>query len=159
MNIQFINFLVEFITRAIPECISLTIFITAILRLKIDWKKTIIIGTIVAFGVLVFRWLILSTGLHTAASIITLALLFASFYKVPKFKSLIASIIGMLFLGTIELISFAFFKLAYNLDIHQLAQNKLLWDLSLWINIVVLLFSSYIIYRTKWYGRNISRIQ
>lgn len=155
MSIEFINLFVEFVTRMAPECISLTFFITVILRLSIDWKKILIIGAAVAFLVLVFRLLILNTGLHTAAAIITLALLVTYFYKVPKLESLIASTIGMLFLITVELISFTFFKLTYNLDINQLAQNKLLWNLSMWLNIVVIFIISYIISRTKWYRQNI----
>lgn len=159
MSIEFINTFVEFLTRMAPECISLTFFIIVTLRLTVDWKKIIIIGTTVAFLVLVFRLLILNTGLHTAAAIITLALLVTYFYKVPKLESLIASIIGMLFLIIVELTSFTFFKLAYNLDIHQLAQNKLLWNLSLWLNIVFIFLISYIISRTKWYRHNISKNQ
>ncbi len=137
--------LVSYFLKGIPECVALTMLTISILKLKNVWKKILITGLAVATIVLIVRTVLLSTGLHTALAILSMALLVSFFFKVPKLNSIVASTISMIVLCICEFSVFYFFKTFWGMDINDLAQNHLLWVLNSWICTFIIVLTSILI--------------
>lgn len=146
----------NFFLIGIPESIALASFTIIILRLPIIWKYTIYIGLFIAITVLFLRTLMLSTGIHSAAAVITTALLVSFFYKFPKFNALIASVVCFFYLNLLELGLFFVIKYGLTLDIGEVAQNRWHWTISAWVKTAFLALTAFLFTRSNWYrqGKN-----
>jgi len=150
------NELFNLLTIGLPEGIVMALLTVTLLRIKYKWSIIVAIGAITSTIVLIFRLQLLITGIHTAAAIIIMALLVAHFFKVPKLASLIATVVGLLFLNIFELFGFVVIKYIFEMDIKDLAQNMFYWIIFAWIKIILLCLTALVISRSDWYlqGRN-----
>lgn len=147
------NEILNFFIIGVPESIVLTVFTIIILRLRIEWNKTIYISLFIALTVLLFRILMLGTGIHTAVAVITMALLVAHFYRVTKLNALIASVICFIFLNILEFTGFSIYKFCLGFDINDLAQNRWHWIITAWVKIIVVAITAFLLTKSSWYRR------
>ncbi|SFQ98208.1 hypothetical protein [Desulfoscipio geothermicus] len=155
MKSHLVDTALNFIIIGIPECIVLTMLVLALLR--VDYAKIwqiIAVGTSMAAAVLIIRLTVQSTGIpgiHTAAAILTMAILVARYYRVSKVLSSVASIVAMILLLLTEIFCYNLFIKIFGMDVTSLAQHRLYWTLTSWLHIVCLIIITAVITRTKWY--------
>jgi thiol:disulfide interchange protein len=146
---------VNFFIIGIPECIVLTMLVLALLR--VNYAKTwqiITTGVILAAAVLIVRLIVPGTGMpgiHTAAAMLTLAMLVAHFYRISKEKSLIVSIFAIFLTALSELPTYSLIAKILHINVISLTQHRLYWIFTNWLHIACLAIITAVITRTGWY--------
>lgn len=98
--------LLSLIFQGIPEQIALVTLAFILAKIKIDWKKIVLLGVFLAFTAYALRLLPITFGTHT---IILIGLLFPfliQFCQVPFLIALKASLVSFLTLIVVEYVLF-----------------------------------------------------
>ncbi|MBZ4688570.1 MAG: hypothetical protein JG764_2203 [Clostridiales bacterium] len=145
MEIPFISL----IFQGIPEMIAFSILILTINNDLKEWKKGILVGIFFAVALFFIRKLPISYGIHTLLITFLAVIVFKNFFDFNIFVLIKSILLGevLIFIG--EMISFAFLSKVLGYNISELVDNHVLWVVSGWPQIFLLLFVSYLFRNTK----------
>ena len=85
-----------------------------IAKIPLDWRKIILIGTVLAFGAYILRLFPIAFGLHTILQIVLLVIVLTLLGKAELSLSLIASLLSFLTLAIFEFICLSLLMPVFN---------------------------------------------
>lgn len=141
------------ILTGIPEQIATVVLAFILARVKLQWKKIFIMGTILAVSAYIMRTLPITFGVHTIVNIGLLIFLMHNFVKVDLTPAVISSIITYLILIIVEtliyLIVLPIFDIPMGLVADNISLRLLLGGLLVLILVIISIITNIFIKRKR----------
>lgn len=135
----------QMIFLGLPEGITLAIFAFVLSKLKIEWLKIIIIGSILPVVTFFLRLLPITFGVHTIVSIGVLFFLLIILGRINLVSAVTNSIITFLFLIIFETICSAIIMNLFNLSLDTVKNNVFINMAVAYPHNILLLLTAYLI--------------
>lgn len=112
--------LIALILQGIPETVGVVTLAFVIAKLSLDWRKIVLIGSALAFGVYFLRLFPIAFGIHTIFQVVLLFIALIWICKGDLSLSLIASLLSFLALAMFEFISLSILMPIFGLTLETL---------------------------------------
>lgn len=142
MEIPFLSLLLQ----GIPEMIAFSIFVLAMNGDLKNWKKGVVVGVSLAITVFLIRKFPVSYGLHTLILMMLSTVLFKILFNFDLIKIIKSILICAIILGIGEVSSYLIFINLFGYSAQELTGNIVVWIVSGWPQIILLLVFAYIFY-------------
>ncbi|KUO64103.1 MAG: hypothetical protein APF84_08315 [Gracilibacter sp. BRH_c7a] len=141
--------LLALIFQGIPEQIAVVTLVFVLTRIRLEWKKIVLFGIILAFAAYVLRLFPITFGIHTIVLIGLQFVFLVQLYQAPVIIALRGTLIAFLIFIVIEYICFTL--LIYLFDINfETYLNNIPTRILIGLPQVFLLFTlSYIILKVR----------
>lgn len=141
--------LFSLVFQGIPEMIAITTLAYVIARAKLEWKKIIFIGVILALSAYLIRLLPITFGVHTILLICFLIFLLLRFTDVSLTKAIVGVIFSFIVLVLVEALSHIAYSNIFGLTSNSIVKNKVFMALIGIPQVGFLFFLSFIIYKVS----------
>lgn len=141
IDIPFIAFLLQ----GIPETVAVVTLAFVIAKISLDWRKIILIGTVLAFGAYILRLFLIPFGIHTILQIMLLLLALIWLGKGDFSLSLIASLLSFLALAIIEFVCLSLLMPVFGVTPETLFTNLVIRIVITEPQVVLLFLSAFLV--------------
>ncbi|KGK86306.1 membrane protein [Desulfosporosinus sp. HMP52] len=118
--------LIAFILQGIPELIAVVTLAFVIVRIPLNWKRIVVIGSVIALISYTVRLFPIPFGVHTILQVVLLFLILTWFGKGDFSLSIIASLLSFLSLGIMEYFCLSLLMPVFGVNPEELFSNLLL---------------------------------
>ena len=135
--------------QGIPTAMALSILILTVNNSLKYWKTGLVIGALLGVMLFFIRLLPVAFGIHTLIMISLYIIVFRLYFKFSFLNLIKAMLIGILIIVISEAFIFVFLSGLLSLTIEAIFESSLILILVGWIEILLLLVISLIIYNRK----------
>ncbi|MGI6712658.1 MAG: hypothetical protein ACOX4L_08080 [Bacillota bacterium] len=141
--------LIRLVLQGIPENIALVTLGFVLVKAKIEWKKIIVLGVILAISAFLVRLLPITFGLHTIINIILMVGFLNYFAKADITKSVVVSLACYIILILLETIIGYIIISFLDISLKTVLKNDFLVVLWGILQVICLFLISHIIYHLR----------
>jgi len=146
MNVIFFGF---------PEGISVAILAFVLSKVKLEWKKIMIISIVLPFSAYLLRLLPISFGVHTIVYIGLLFFMLIRLGQVPLVNAIINSLITLLFLIIFETTTSMIIMNLFNITQQMMEDEILINMLVFYPHVILLAFTAFLINKKSGINNNV----
>jgi len=145
MEMSFINM----IFFGIPEGISVAILAFVLSKVKIEWKKVMIIGIVLSLSAYILRLLPITFGVHTIVYIGLLFIMLMKLGQITLMTAIINSLITLLFLIIFETTTSMLVMKLFEIT-QQIIKEKILINMLVFYpHVILLVFTAFLINKKR----------
>lgn len=142
------RYLSELLLIHIPEALVLSFVIAFFLKVKLDFKKIIMISIIVGFTVFILSSIpMLSFGYQSIIAILLYVILFSNIFNKNSLDSFLVTLIAFIILIIYELIIINLMTNYFKISTEDLLNDFVLNIITLWLKGILIFITGYIYFR------------
>jgi len=139
----------QMILFGIPEGMSIAVLAFILSKVKLEWKKVMIVGIVIPFSAYLLRLLPITFGVHSIVSIGLLFFMLMKLGQVTLMSAIINSLITLLFLIIFETITSMLIMNLFEIT-QQMIKEKILINMVVFYpHVILLVFTAFLINKKR----------